>query len=126
MKLKLPVLTNFNRVFYIWNDRTRTGRSVRSTGPDRAHPFLTFFLDSFFVPSFFSFFFSFLSALLFFGAMAAIDSPSASASTSKFLDPSRAIQELANYPEPDGLSLSELMERGPGKSGITYNDFLGQ
>lgn len=46
---------------------------------------------------------------------------------SNFLPASSAAQVLLDeYNEKDGLSREELMARGPGRAGITYNDFLGR
>jgi hypothetical protein len=58
--------------------------------------------------------------------MVVLETSSSSSGTPSYLAPEKAIEALSQYPQSDGLSLAELMERGPGKSGITYNDFLGK
>jgi IMP dehydrogenase len=40
-----------------------------------------------------------------------------------FLDPSKALDELGKYPDPDGLSVEKLMNTTL-HGGLTYNDFL--
>jgi IMP dehydrogenase len=39
------------------------------------------------------------------------------------LDPSKALDELNNYPSPDGLSVNDIMN-ATLHGGLTYNDFL--
>ncbi|KAJ7151503.1 IMP dehydrogenase [Mycena filopes] len=43
--------------------------------------------------------------------------------TSSFLNPADALKVLADYPRPDGLSVTELMDSRV-HGGLTYNDFL--
>ena len=47
----------------------------------------------------------------------------ASASSSKYLDPSKALEHLASYDRKDGLSIQELLD-SQTHGGLTYNDFL--
>lgn len=46
-----------------------------------------------------------------------------SSSSSKYLDPSTALDHLATYDRKDGLSISELLN-SQTHGGLTYNDFL--
>ncbi|KAG9003309.1 inosine-5'-monophosphate dehydrogenase [Tulasnella sp. 427] len=45
------------------------------------------------------------------------------ASSSKYLDPSKALEHLASYDRKDGLSVQELLD-SQTHGGLTYNDFL--
>ncbi|KAG8933997.1 inosine-5'-monophosphate dehydrogenase [Tulasnella sp. 417] len=45
------------------------------------------------------------------------------ASSSKYLDPSQALEHLASYNRKDGLSVGELLD-SQTHGGLTYNDFL--